>query len=167
MARIKAGKAGSFIEVEGEQRFVEEIYQDFLREPAEDYKKVRQCITIFLLMIFVIAFVVASLSIGECWSKIIFGFSAGLVGLIARNLTFMSGGIIEKPGKNLCLSYLAYLLFVVASSLLIFGFLDNSVRISTSTKPYLFYVFLLPLNFYVGLMAYSAIEFLNRILNKL
>ena len=163
VSKIKIDKTKAFIEVEGEEEFVEKIYTEFCSEESpEDYQKPRLYI-LAALLILCVSFVFFHFYINRPWSGIALGFTAGFIGLIARNLTFMSGNVTEKPGKNLYFSYIAYGLFIVASSLLIFGLLDFY-----SYKTLLnFYFFFLPLNFYVGLLAYSAISGIDSVLDKL
>lgn len=167
VTKIKTDKYKNIIEVEGEQDFVKEIYQDFFskQKQSENYQKDRKYIAIFLFIISIVTFVSAFYIYDEFLKKIFFGFTAGLVGLNVRNIIFLSGIMEEKPRKKLYWSYLAYFLFVVASSLLIFGLLNLSVKITTTT-PDLFYFFLIPLNFYIGLITYSAIDFLKSMVNK-
>lgn len=160
ITKIKTNKARSFIEVEGEQEFVEKTYKEFpTNEKKEDYGPIRKCISFLLIAVIIILVFTVFLFINGCWDKIILGFTAGLAGLFTRNLVFMSGSIEEKPGKKLLFSYSAYLLFIFASTLLILGLLKLYL-----SNPDLFYFFLLPLNFYVGLMTYSVID---KILDKL
>ncbi|MBI1838937.1 MAG: hypothetical protein HYR95_01390 [Candidatus Colwellbacteria bacterium] len=162
--RIKADKTKSIIEIEGEEKFVERIYNDFVKEPLkQDYTAERTRISIILSLLIPFLLVLSSdnnLFLLFSDSKVFIGFAIGFVGLLTRNTIFMSGSIPEKSGKRLWLAYLAYSLFIIASSLLIYGVLSIYPK---SIEPHLFYAFLLPLNFYIGLMTYSVIEFFDRI----
>lgn len=170
MTRIKIDRNKNFIELDGEGDFV----KDFAKKQCDDfektektetnYKEDRKNISLILAILFLVLLAIflyyncENNSSFVFISRIILGFAAGIVGLFTRNLIFLSGGIKEKSGKDLYRSYLAHSLFTFFSSLLIFSILE--LKISTSD---LFYTFLLPLNFYVGLMTYAVFDLLNKI----
>lgn len=170
MTKIKVDNEKNLVEVEGEENFA----KNFVKEQSEIWNKIEQknkdirseisniLLAIIVLLLFFLftkmPTLIPIIDNGITWNFTL-GFIAGLIGLFVRNLIFLSNGMKEKSGKNLYIAYLAYFIFLVFSSLLIFGFLYEK---TTSDTPSLF--FLIPLNFFVGMMTYSVIDI---ILSKL
>lgn len=169
MTKIKLDQNEIFIKVESAENFgkdfVKKQYDIWVttktqEQHHEDYTRIRKWICVVLIAIIILLGVVVYFYFDEYWDKVILSFIAGLVGLFARNLRFMSGIIKEQQNKKLWFSYSAYFLFILASSLLIFGII--SLYFSTSN---LFYFFLLPLNFYIGLLTYFIFTLIEKILS--
>ena len=171
LTRIKIDKIKSYIEVEGEQEFVEKIYQDFRADNTpqkSEYTSTRLWIMLTLVLIILVG-VVLFLRVGDIVlfssflsHKIIFGIVAGLFGLLLRNIYFI--GKKEQAGKNLWVQYIIkYPLFIVFSSLFVFSILNLNDKIEQS---YLFYSFALPLNIYIGLETYHVTEWLEKLMQK-
>lgn len=137
-------------------------------EEKQDYKLERNHITCVLgLLAFIVPMVVLNspMYLQEIFylRELATGFSAGLLGLIIRNFIFLSSGIKEKSGKDIRLAYLAYSVFVLFTSLLIFSFL----KINLSVTGLEFSLLLLSFNFYSGVITYGVLDFIKEALNRL
>jgi len=137
------------------------------KEEKQDYTPQRRKITFVLGMLALIVPVIVLRSpiyLQETiyLYELAIGFSAGLLGLIVRNFIFLSSGIKEKSGKDIHLAYLAYSAFVLFTSLLIFAFL----KINLSVIGLEFYLLLLSLNFYAGVITYGVLNLIKEAVNQ-
>lgn len=139
----------------------------------EKYKKYRIFIAVILILevILILKIIIfcnwnLSLISGFPIEKFLFGILAGILGLLLRDFVWLFGIKTEnQPGKNLWLTYLfQYQLFTILSSILISSVLMLNGTIENSS--YLFFTFALPLNIYIGLEAYQALDFLKGIVGK-
>lgn len=170
MTKIKIDKDRNSFEIEGEEKYVKDFFIKQLsrwnkekQEKEKEQKKYKNCrqkisnallAFVVLLSFFLftkIPILISIINNGDLWN-ITLVFVAGLIGLFTRNLIFLSKGTEEKSGKNLCLAYFAYFIFVCFSSIFIFSWQSEKIY------------FAIPLNFLVGLMTYDII---SAILNKL
>lgn len=133
-------------------------------------------ITRAIILLVLIAEIVISIKILLCdtgfgfssyfpFNKYLFGILAGIFGLFLRNCYWLFGDHSESKGKNLWLTYLLqYQFFVILSSILISSVLLLSDKIGAS--PYLFFTLALPLNIYIGLETYRALDLIKDIIRK-
>ena len=162
MTKIKTDKTNSYIEIEGEQEFVEKTYRDFKKfgasQEKREYTIARIGIMAILILVIIIGLSLFLTNTDTTWLshlfsyKVLFGFIVGLFGLLFTNINFI--GKKEQANKNLWFQYLIkYPLFIISSSLFVFSILNLNDKIGQS---YLFYSFTIPINILVGLETYRV-----------